>query len=103
MDINSLSGALTNVNIENNFDVTSALRGKYTEFLDVYAEMSKAMMNNTSMVFPDFPNNPVKPEDASFSLFANYSMNQFEQQLQTLMDAEKFKGTADKQMIQAMG
>ncbi len=103
MDLNSLSGALTNVNIENNFDVTSALKGKYNEFLDVYAQMSNAMMNNTSMIFPDFPNSPVKPEDASFSLFANYSMNQFEQQLQTLMDAEKFKGTADKQMIQAMG
>ena len=94
---------INNGNLDNSFDVTSALQSKYTQFIDVFAQMSKSMMDGTSMIFPDFPNQPVKPEDASFSLFANYEMNQFEQQLQTLTDAEKFKGTADKQMIQAMG
>jgi hypothetical protein len=100
MDIGSV---INNDHLDNSFDVTSALKGKYMQFLDVFAQMSKSMADGTPMVFPDFPNQPVKPEDASFSLFANYSMNQFEQQLQTLIDAEKFKGTADKQMIQAMG
>jgi hypothetical protein len=94
---------ITNTSIDNNFDVTSALKGKYTAFMNVFADMSKSMLDDTAMTFPDFPNQSVKPEDASFSLFANYSMNQFEQQLQTLIDAEKWKTTADKQMIQAMG
>jgi hypothetical protein len=100
MDIGSV---ISNPNIDTSFDVTSALSDKYTQFMDVFGQMSQSMMNDTPMTFPDFPNQPVKPEDASYSLFANYTMNDFEEELQTLMDAEKFKGTADKQMIQAMG
>ena len=103
MDISGISGGLSNANIDSSFDVTSALKSKYSSFLNVFSEMSTAMANNTTMIFPDFPNKPVSPADTSFSLYANYSMNQFEQQLQTLMDAEKWKTTADKQMIQAMG
>ncbi|MBN3032704.1 MAG: hypothetical protein JW873_01270 [Candidatus Saganbacteria bacterium] len=99
----SIAGVISNANIDNSFDITSALKGKYTEFINIFAEMSKSMMEGTAMTFPAFPNQPVKPEDASYALYANYTMTQFEEQLQVLMDAEKWKGTADKQMIQAMG
>jgi hypothetical protein len=98
-----ITGSISSLTNDVGFDVTSAVKGKYQEFLDVFANMSNAMNTDTAMTFPGFSNHPVKPEDASFTLFANYSMNQLEQQLQILMDAEKFKTTIDKQMITAMG
>lgn len=101
--MDAITGAITGLGSDFGVDLTSALQGKYTEFMDVFAEMAKSMNTDSAMTFPQFPNSPVKPEDTSFSIYANYSMNEYQEQLQDLMDAEKFKGTADKQMIQAMG
>ena len=98
----SLISTITQLNLDANFDVTSAIKGKYQQFIDIFSDISRSMTDNSPVTFPSFPNQPVSPDDASFSLFSNYSMNQLEQQLQVLMDAEKWKGTIDKQAIQMM-
>ena len=55
MDTSMIAGSLSNASLDSNFDVTSALKGKYSDFMNVFADISKSMLDDTAMTFPDFP------------------------------------------------
>ncbi|MFA5035468.1 MAG: hypothetical protein WC500_06795 [Candidatus Margulisiibacteriota bacterium] len=83
-------------NIESSFDAKSTIKSKYGEFVDILAQMSDAMQNDSEMTFPSFPNQKVKPSDASFAVLSSYTMDQIQQQMESLLDSVKKRTELDK-------
>jgi hypothetical protein len=84
-------------NLDADFDVKSAVQDKYGEFLDILMLMAKSMEDDEPVVFPGFQQE-VRPSDVSFNLYAQHSMNQISQQLETILNTEKFKRDIEKQV-----
>ncbi|MBU1026159.1 MAG: hypothetical protein KKA31_00345 [Candidatus Margulisbacteria bacterium] len=92
--------------VRNDFgiDIKSSIQAKYNEFINVFLTMGKAMKDqDTEVTFPMFPNTPVSSTDPSFSMFASFSMNQLEQQMETLIKAEQFKTQLDQKAWNLFG
>lgn len=83
-------------NIESSFDAKSTIKSKYSEFIDIMTQMSDAMQNDTEMTFPSFPNQKVKPSDASFSVLSSYTMDEIQKQMESLLDSVKKRTELDK-------
>ncbi|OGC11085.1 hypothetical protein A3K48_00945 [candidate division WOR-1 bacterium RIFOXYA12_FULL_52_29] len=91
-----LSPIIYNGNIDVTSDVKSTIKSKYGDFVKVLEEISAAMLNDSEMVFPMFPNQKVKPSDASFGVLSSYTMDQLQQQMESLLDSVKKKSELDK-------
>ncbi|MFA6170603.1 MAG: hypothetical protein WCW67_02960 [Candidatus Margulisiibacteriota bacterium] len=83
-------------NVESSFDAKTTIKSKYNEFVDILAQISDAMINDSEMTFPSFPNQKVKPSDASFAVLSSYTMDQIQQQMESLLDSVKKRSELDK-------
>jgi hypothetical protein len=98
--MNYISGALSE--IENDFSINtkSSVKSKHDEFINLLLTMAKSIQTNEAVTFPSFPGQPVTPEHPSFYMFAQYSLDQLDQQLQFLLKAEETKTQLDQRLYQ---
>jgi hypothetical protein len=90
-------------NSNSDFSAVSGIRKTYGDFIDMMGEVSQAYATGNAMSFKLFPGKSVTPTDASFSLFVNYSMDQYQQTISTLFKGEQYKNELDKMVYSMFG
>ncbi|MBU0630684.1 MAG: hypothetical protein KKC80_07205 [Candidatus Margulisbacteria bacterium] len=78
------------------FDAKSTIKSKYNEFVNILAQISDAMLDDSEVTFAAFPNKKVRPSDDSFNIYSTFAMDQVTQQIDSLIESVKKRSELDK-------